>query len=203
MTGDERDMTELILAKLDRLSSDSAAIAAKADAQRAESAQRHTETAARFTSLDGDVQVVRHEVTKLATRMTEAEADIRRLGEGTNEAKRFVSESDLKHEAELGGAIVHVQKLENAILRIDETALPALHENDAAQNRVQRAMCHELGLDYDAIASNTPTIPPPGSKPKRTALARIGAENKTTLAGVGAAIVLAVLQLALKLLEHH
>jgi len=175
---------------LERQAAKADALEAKADAHRAEGARRGEESTAKFKSLESAVEAVKVETQRLNMRMTEAEKDIRGLRDGDVDLRRTQSDSDLSHQAALGGAIAHVRTLGES--------LEAIRVNDEKQNRVHRAICLELGLDYEAIsASDEPTSK---NALKKTTLHALARENKASTLSSALAFLIVVIQLAMHLL---
>lgn len=152
-------------------------------------------TKVRLERLETVNEGMRHQVHRLSVRLSDVETDIRNLRDKDSEIQRQTSSADLDHAAAIGGTIAHVSTLETSIREIDSRTV----ENA----RVQAAICRELGLDHDGIASGSVRPPPPGERPVRgpkTTLARISNENRIAALGGGFTLVLIVLRIVAHLL---
>ncbi len=141
----------------------------------------------RFKNLEATTDGLRHEVHRLAGRVTGTEEDIRELREKDATILRETSSHDREHEAAIGGAIVHAR-------RLDETV--------QAMAKVQEAMAEELGMDHRAIVTEGRSLPP-GVKPKRTTLKKIATENKGGALMAAVTLGLMIAQIVAKVLGVH
>jgi hypothetical protein len=156
-----------------------AALKATLDAMRAEGHARGLEQSVAIGRLESNVVTLGHEVgrqghelVRLGVRIGHLEGGHRKLQEKDAEIARQTSDHALEAEAAIGGAKAHAEVTDRAI----------------------RAICLELGLDFSEIV--TPSIPPPGSKPKkkpRTTLQRLERGGKIGTAAILAAFVIRVL----------
>ncbi len=185
------DLT-IIRTLLERQAAKTDAIEAKVDAHRAEGDRRGLEQAA-------GLEAVRVEVQRLNSRMTDAEHDIRELRDVDGDVRRHQSETDLAHEAALGGAIAHVRTVDAQLAEVKEDVGEVKAETQRAA-RVDQAICAELGLDYEQVSSSEDG---PHLKPKKTTLAKLATENKSSVAAGVVSTVLLLVQIVWKLLEHR
>lgn len=153
-------------------------------------------TKVRLERLETVNEGMRHQVHRLSVRLSSVEEDIKNLRDKDSEIQRQTSSADLDHAAAIGGTIAHVSTLETSIREIDSRTI----ENA----RVQAAICRELGLDHDGIASGSVRPPAPGERPergpKKTTLARISNENRIAALGGGFTLLLIVLRIVAHLL---
>lgn len=175
-----RGLLERNEAKMDAVSAEVRTVSAE---QRASSAE--------LRSLGTTTEGIRTEVQRLNTRMTEAEGDIRELREKDATIATTASNADLAHEAAIGGAIVHVRTLEASVKNTE---------------KVQAAICHELGLDHEAIVDEGRSLPP-GVKAPKTTLTKIVRENRlgtvAAVAGAGFTFLIIVAKIVAAVLGVH
>ena len=190
MTDDEQ--LAIIRGLLERQAAKTDAIEAKVDAHRAEGERRGHEQSA-------GLEAVRVEVQRLNSRMAEAEHDIRELRDADGHVLRHQSEVDLEHAAAIGGAIAHTRTLDEKVIALDEK-VGALTEASERNERANRAVFGELGLDYSSVTSDRPSASP--NRPKTT-LAKIATENKSSVAAGVVSTLLIIVQIVWKLLEHR
>lgn len=114
-----------------------------------------------------------------------------------------------------GAFAIHKRAISSAVDETVQTSVTAASEplkkkiddleaNDGKQNRVDAAICDELGLDYASVAApdQGPVRTTGPAKPKTT-LAKIARENKAGTAAATLTFATLVIELALRILGHH
>ena len=129
---------------------------AKIDASRAEGSQRGSEQHIFNTRIEGDLKVLRHEVKNWQQRVTVVEEEIADLKEADGHLKRQTSEADMAVEAALGGAMAHVNKLDEGFKDIkDELVMQNERSRDRTgmQDQINHAVCSTLGINYASLTT--------------------------------------------------